>query len=517
MLAADEASPPATRRPAGPPALGTLRHLLLTLAIMLASIMQTLDMTIANVAVPHMQAGFGVNYESIAWVLTSYIVAAGIATPLTGWMSDRVGARPLFLWAVAGFVASSVLCGLSTSISQIVVWRVVQGVTGAFIGPLSQTVLLDINPPERHGKAMTAWGMGVMGAPIFGPVIGAILTEYYSWRWVFLINAPVGVVCLGLLAWLLPAKPLRPRSFDVFGFAMIAVAVSALQLMLDRGQQRDWLESTEIVIELSLAAAAAWLFVVHMTTAKVPLFPRPLLQNRSFVASVVLMGVTTMVMMTSLALMPSLLQDFYQLSIIDSGMLLAPRGAGIMATMLLTGRLLGRVDPRHLIVLGLGVMALGTWQMTSWTPEIDRSPILLSSLVQGLGMGFIFVPLNTIAFAAVPPPLRADAASMLNLIRNVGGSIGISVFVTIIGRQSQVNRAELAELVTPMSEWRLQGSLERLGRLQETAELGLLQAEIARQAAMIAYIDAFALLTWVALALLPLAVLLHRPQRPATR
>jgi DHA2 family multidrug resistance protein len=250
------------------PALHTANRPLLTIGVMAATIMQILDSTIANVALPHMQASLSATTDTITWVLTSYIVASAVAIPVTGWLADRIGSRNLFLWSVVGFVAASMLCGLAQSLPEMVAFRVLQGVAAAFMNPLSQTVMLDINRPSKQASAMSIWGMGVMVGPIMGPVLGGWLTENYDWRWVFYVNVPIGIGCFAILWTLLPSRPVVRRGFDLFGFTMLAIAISAFQLMCDRGQSEDWFQSWEVWIEGLVALSAAWMFVIHLASGR---------------------------------------------------------------------------------------------------------------------------------------------------------------------------------------------------------------------------------------------------------
>ena len=491
-----------------------VRHrALLTVAVMGASIMQILDTTIANVAIPHMQSALGATSETVTWVLTSYILASAVAMPITGWLADRIGRRELFLIAIAGFIIASMACGAAQSLEQMVAFRFLQGVFAAFIGPLSQSVMLDINPPERHARAMSIWGMGIMIGPILGPVLGGWLTEQASWRWVFYVNLPFGMLTLAMMWALLPATKKTSRRFDLFGFSMLALGLAALQLMLDRGAHADWFDSAEIWIECGVAVACLWMFVVHMVTARAPLFSRAMLNDRNLVTAMGFMIVVGVVMFASMALLPPMLQNLFGWPVIDTGLALAVRGIGILISMAVAGRLLGKIDPRLLVGTGLVVAAFSLWQMSHWSLAMGMEPVIVSGLVQGLGMGLIFIPLNTMAFATIAPHYRTDGSSLLNLFRSLGASIGISIVTTLLGVNIQKSHADLAAHVTNSSVSLLDPSTaDRFGIAGETA-LAMVNAEINRQAAMVAYIDDFWLMMWVTLATVPL-VLLLRPPKP---
>jgi multidrug resistance protein len=332
-------------------------RIIVTIGVMMAVLLQVLDTTIANVALPHMQASLSATQESINWVLTSYIVASAIALPISGWLADRVGRKRLLLISVVGFTVASLLCASAVALTEMVFFRALQGVSGAFIVPLAQATLFDINPREKHGQAMALFGGGVMIGPILGPVLGGWLTDNYNWRWVFLVNLPVGVICTFVMMRFMPKTETVKRNFDVFGFALLAIALGAFQMFLDRGEQKDWFESWEIIIELGLAMAAAWMFVIQIATSKHPLFERSMFKDRNFSTGLLFMAVTGILLLAGLALLPPLLQNMYGYSVLQSGFLTAPRGVGTLISMLMAGRLVGKVDSRLLV--GIGVTLMG--------------------------------------------------------------------------------------------------------------------------------------------------------------
>lgn len=484
---------------------------LLTAALMAAMVMQILDTTIANVALPHMQASLGATQESVTWVLTSYILASAVAIPATGWLADRLGARNLLLLSVTIFVVASVLCGIAPNLTAMVAFRTLQGIAGAFIGPLVQTVMLDINRPSEHAKAMSVYGMGVMIGPIVGPVLGGILTESLDWRWVFFVNVPLGALCLFALSVLLPRVPTKQRRFDLAGWVLIACALAALQLMLDRGQTVDWFEAWETWIYLGILIAAGWAFAVHIATAPQPLFPIPMLRDRNLVTGagfMVLVGATALSVM---ALMAPLLQGVYGYPVVDTGLLLAARGFGVLLTMFIAGRIAGAVDTRLVVGVGLVTTAASLYMMTGWTVVMDWKPFVISGFIQGLGLGFLFVPLNVLSFATLPPQYRTDATSLFNLARNIGSSIGISLATVVLARSIQINHAELGARVTPFSLPEDPTALSAYGTAGEGVLAGL-DAIVNREAAMIAYINDFWLLMLLTLAALPALLLLRRPK-----
>lgn len=486
---------------------------LITLSIMLATIMQVLDTTIANVALPSMTGDLGASQDTINWVLTSYIVAAAIMTPVTGWLADRVGKRELFLVSIVGFVISSMACGLAWSLPSMVGFRLLQGVFGAAIVPLSQTFLLDINPREKAGQAMALWGAGIMVGPIIGPTLGGWLTESYNWRWVFFINLPIGIIAvLGCTAWL-PRAARRIRRFDFFGFAMLSLGIGALQLMLDRGAEVDWFSAFEIWVYLFLTLTGFWVFVIHILGAEKPFLEPRMFADRNFATGLVFIFVIGIILLASLALLPPMLSRIYGYPVITTGLVMAPRGVGTMISMLIVGRLVRRVDARVLVTMGLALTAASLHLMTGFTPQMDDSLIIWSGVIQGLGLGLVFVPLSTVAFATIDPMFRADATSLFSLVRNIGSSIGISMVTVMLTRNTQINHAELSSFITPynpmvgqVSPEALQGSASALSQLDGMVNI---------QALMISYIDDFQLMMIITLAAMPLALLLRKPETGA--
>jgi DHA2 family multidrug resistance protein len=475
---------------------------MITLSIMLATIIQALDGTIANVALPHMQGSLSASQDQITWVLTSFIVAAAIATPLTGWLCDRFGQKNVFLVSVAGFTLASVLCGLSATLGEIVAARLLQGVFGAALVPLSQAVLLDINPREKHGSAMAVWGMGVMIGPILGPTLGGWLTDSYDWRWVFFINVPVGALAFyGIWKYIRPTAAARKMRFDAFGFATLSLAIGALQMLLDRGEQNDWFASSETWIEaIVLALSFAW-FAAHtaLTPAGQSFFNYRLLKNANYVSGLLFIFIVGLVLFATRALTPSLLQGLMGYPAQLAGMVTAPSGLGTMVAMMLVGRLVGRYDVRLLLALGFAITAFSLWQMSGYTLVLSTGDIIWPGVIQGLGLGLVFVPLSAATFATLSPEMRAEGTAIYSLVRNIGSSVGIALVQALLVRNTQTVHSALAERVV----------------VSDTAPdaLAMLNAEVTRQASMIAYVDDFWLMTLLTLAVIPLLLLI----RPAAK
>ncbi|HMN82515.1 MAG TPA: MDR family MFS transporter [Burkholderiaceae bacterium] len=484
---------------------------MITLSVMLATIIQALDTTIANVALPSMQGNLSASQDQIAWVLTSYIVAAAIATPLTGWLCDRFSQKSVLLVSVAGFTIASALCGLSGSLTEIVLARLLQGLFGASLVPLSQAVLLEINPPEKRGSAMAMWGVGVMVGPILGPTLGGWLTETYDWRWVFFINIPLGGLALyGVWRYIRHVPARRQMGFDSFGFATVTLAIGALQMLLDRGELNDWFSSTETWIEVVLFVVAAAFLVVHMATTPPDkaFIDYRLFKDRNFATGVSFIFVVGAVMYATRALLPPMLQGLMNYPVATAGLVTAPSGVGTMVSMFVVGRLVGRIDLRALLLAGFVTTAFSLWQMTGYTLELSQSDIVWPGLIQGIGLGLVFVPLSAATFASLPSASFAQATATYSLLRNIGSSLGISLVQTMLVRNTQVVHASLAEHVTA-DRLDLQGLPGAWGYdLQLPSGLEALNNEVTRQAAMIAYLDDFMLMFWLTLAVIPLLLLI---------
>ncbi|MCX7355512.1 MAG: DHA2 family efflux MFS transporter permease subunit [Alphaproteobacteria bacterium] len=490
------------------------RRVLITASVMAATLMQALDSTIANVALPRIQGSLLATQDQMSWVLTSYIVAAAITMPLTGWLAGRFGRKPVFLLSVAGFTVTSALCGIAVTLDQLVVYRFLQGVFGAGLVPLSQTVLFDINPPEHHGRAMSVWGTGVTLGPILGPVLGGWLTDNYNWRWVFYINLPVGVLAFfGIMAFLHDHKAHQHKAFDFVGFATLSLGVGALQLMLDRGELKNWFGSTEIVIEAVLMALGFYLFIVHTwTTKKHPFLSPGLMKDRNFVTGNVFIFMIGVVLYATLALLPPLLQNLMNYPVVTTGLVTAPRGIGSMIAMIVVGRLIGKIDARLIVAAGFGLCAFSLWQLMHISPQRDSSIIIWSGLIQGFGIGFAYVPLSTIAFATLGVDLRAEGTGLFNLLRNLGSSLGISVVQALLTENTQIAHAGLARNLVPgpLTDPMLQSHHFDVATPQGVMALNAL---VTKQAAMIAYIDDFKLMMIATLAILPLLLIIRGPKR----
>ncbi len=489
----------------------------LTVCIMMATVMQALDTTIANVALPYMQGSLSTTQDQINWVLTSYIVSAAIMTSPLGWMATRVGRKKLFIVCTAGFTVASMLCGVALSIEQMVAYRVLQGVFGAALVPLSQAVMLDIFPPAKRGSAMAIWGMGVMLGPIMGPTLGGWLTDSYSWRWVFFVNLPFGILTtLGLSAFMTETPTRRDVPFSWFGFLSLSLGIGALQMMLDRGEQLGWFDSPEIVAEAVLSVVGFYFFLADVFTSKRPFISVRIFLDWNFSIALVFMFLVGVILLATMALVTPFIQNLLGYPVLSSGYLLGTRGIGTFVAMFLVGRLSGKVDPRILIFIGLVLATASLWQMVGWSLDVSGRTIAINSVMQGFGLGFVFVPLNTIAFASLPGELRTEGAALWTLIRNIGSSVGISVVIAQLTSMVTVYRSQLVEHVTPFSDALHMPNAAVLSG-PGLPNLEMLEALVTQQAAAMAYSNDFLLMTLVSLSAFPLLALIRSPKAVAAR
>jgi MFS transporter, DHA2 family, multidrug resistance protein len=494
---------------AAPVAVPGLRRNMVTICAMTATIMQALDTTIANVALPYMQGTLSASQDQINWVLTSYIVAAAIMTAPVGWIANRFGRKRIFIVCSGGFTIASVLCGMAQDINQMVLFRLLQGVFGAALVPLSQAVMLDSYALHERAKAMSIWGMGVMMGPIMGPSLGAWLTETYSWHWVFFVNLPFGIfTVLGLIIFMDETKKDLSLRFDWFGFTALAIGIGSLQLALDRGEQLGWLESNEIVAEFIISAIGFYYFFAHSLTTDRPFVQFAVFKDKNFVGGCVFMAVMGLVLFSTMALSSPYLQNVIGYPIITAGLLLASRGCGTFVAMMLVGRMMRYIEARTLIITGLSLTCLSLFYMTAWTDQTGVPEIVTISIVQGFGFGLVFVPLSTVAFLTLPNHLRTDGTSMLTLMRNVASSIGISVVIAQLTEGTRRTYAILSQHVTPFNHAMQMPDVRSMIDMSTDKGRAMMDVMVNLQAQIIAFSHDYALVMIVTGCAIPLAIMI---------
>jgi MFS transporter, DHA2 family, multidrug resistance protein len=486
------------------------RYLVLA-SLMLATSIYATTMTIASVALPQIQGDLSASTEEIAWVITLNIVATAIATPPTGWIAARIGRKRLLLYSIAGFVLASLLCASATSLEELIVWRVLQGLLGAPLVPLSQAITLDTFPREQHGKATAIWSIGVMLGPILGPTVGGYLTDLYNWRYVFLVVIPFGVLSwFGTATFVQETERGRQSRFDFVGFLTLSIALAGLQLVLDRGQRLDWFDSREILGYAIAAGFGMYLFIAHSSTARASFIPLRIFADRNFSIGLLLMFVFGLLVFAPMVLIPLLLERYRGFPVTTIGFLLAPRGVGTMVAMLIVGQIVNRIDVRALLAIGFLGQTASTWMMAGFNLDVGMTEVFLANLLQGFGVGTLFVGLTVTTFATLAPELRTDGTAIFHLVRNIGSSIGVSSSVTVLARSAQINHAEMSQFVTQGNELARYGAIWPWDLATHTGLLAA-EAEIERQAGMVAFVNSFWLMTLISLASLPLLALVRRP------
>jgi DHA2 family multidrug resistance protein len=488
----------------------------ITAALMLATLMNTLDSTIANVALPHIQGSVSAAQDQITWVLTSYIIAAAIMTPLSGWLAQKIGRRRMLLISIASFTVASMLCGIATSLPEIVIFRLLQGIAGASTIPLSQGVMLDLFPLAKIPQVMAIWSSAVILGPIVGPVLGGWLTENYTWRWVFYINVPIGILAwVGLWLFMEADPGGRERPFDFLGFGALITFIVGFQLMLDRGPSQDWFDSKEIWFEAAAALVGLWMFITQTLTSREPFFHRDLARDRNFVATTVFGFFVGALLFSSSALLPTMMQNLMGFTVLESGYAQMPRGVGSLIAFLAVPVLLQRFGARPVLIVGLGLSAVALIQMSRFDLAMTAEPIQISGFIQGLGTGLMFAPLTALAYVTLAPIHRTEGTIVSTMVRSLGSSAGISILQAGVIRQSAAAHNALADRTIPSDP--VFAAAVPPG-MSPSTDLGLqaLNGEVTRQASMIGYDSMFTLMISMIVVMAPLLLLLRAPRAPPT-
>ena len=497
----------------------------IALAVTLATFMEVLDTSIANVALPHIAGSLSAGQDESTWVLTSYLVSNAIVLPLSGWLSSIVGRKNFYMGCVALFTISSFLCGLAPNLATLIICRILQGAGGGGLQPSEQAILADTFPPAKRGMAFAVYGMAVVTAPAIGPTLGGWITDNFTWRWIFFINIPVGILSILLTSRLIQDPPyfrrrkLGETKIDYTGLGFVALGLGALQIVLDKGQREDWFESN-FIVTLTIISAAALLFLIYWEwKQKDPIIDLHLFKDRTFAISNLLMFMLGFALLGSTLLLPLFSQTLLGYTAQEAGLSLMPGGFTIIILLPLVGFLLSRYTPRYLLLLGLCILAYSLFHMTGFNLQMNFREIATARVIQAAGMAFLFVPINTAAYAFLPRDKNNAASGLMNLARNIGGSVGISVVTTLLDRRTQVHQNYLArQLNSGNAEFR--SRIKALGLLLQSHGGGppgssptpyaIIQGTLIRQATMLSYIDCFFLLGVAILAMVPIVFLIKK-------
>ena len=492
-----------------------IRLTLITIALLLAPLIQVFDTSILSIALRQMQGSLSATQDQIAWVLTSYLIAVAITTPLWGALGQTFGRKPLLLISIAGFLVFSMFAARSTTLEEILVHRFMQGLFGASLIPLALSSLLSHYPRENISIAMGWWGIGIMFGPVFGPTIGGYIVEYYNWRWAFYINIPVCVAAFTMILFLVPRSTNRqPRKFNYYGFILLAITVASLQFVLDRGQRLDWFASPTIIILCLISAAALWMFIVNSLTSPTPFLDPAIFADKNYLSGIVLRVLFGIMLFGSLVLVPPFLQNQGGYTLLDSGMIMAPRGFGTMVAAMFVGRLVKVVDPRQVIVAGMTITAYTMWEFSQFTNDVDWTWVVTINFIQGVSFACFVIPVNTVAFSTLPENKRDVGTSFYALLNNIGRSIGIAILAGYLAAQSQASQAVLSANISPFNDYLRHFGLPDAVDAAELQGLAVLNRMVIQQAELIAYIGDFRLLALLIISCVPVVMLMGRPTMP---
>jgi len=483
-----------------------------TLAIMLSTTVVIMDINIAGIALPAMQGSLSANQDQISWVMTTYFMAQGVTMAATGWLAGRFGRKRLYVGALIGFAFCAMMAGNSATLEEIIIWRGLQGMFSAPVVPISQALILDLYPRERHSFALALWGSGVMVAPVLGPVLGGIITEEYSWRWVFYLSLPFAILGVtGTLVFIKEISRDLERRFDWLGFFCLAVMLACLQFTLDRGESEGWFNSDLILLMIGLIGLSFYLFVIHSMTTENPFISAGIIKNRNFMIGMIFMFLLGVLVMSINVIMPLFLQNVREFPVVTAGLTMLPRGLGTMFALILAGRLSGRIiDPRLVILIGFVCVAYSAWTLSNATTDVGYATFDIAGFFNGAGIGLVYVPLTTVSFWTLPVQYRTEASTLSSLIRNYGSGIGVSIVISCLSRTQKESQAFLAERISPFSEIISTPWLPELWSINSIRGLSALEAEINKQALSIGFLNDFNLILVGTLLAMPLILLISR-------
>ena len=497
------------------PAIGPFsksERIIITVPVLMAALLHSVNMSTAYVALPNIQGNLSATPDQVGWIITAFVVASAVGTVVTGWLANQLGRRRVFLWSIAAFTITSTLCASASGLEDLVFYRVLQGLVSAPLLPISQAIMLDTYPRRRHGFAMSIWSMGMILGPVLGPTIGAIMTEAHNWRWVFSVNIPLGIIAFIGIYFTLPEAEKRQDRLDWTGVSSLVIGVSALQLMLDRGQRLDWFQSPEIIIEAWAAALSFYIFIAHCSTARNPYITLTIFRDRNFIVGLALIFVFGLTVFSTMFILPVFLQTVQDYPVITAGWVLSARGLGTAIAMFSGGVLTDRFSAKKLILIGALCCSISQWLMTEWSSEVGMEEVIYLTVVSGFGMGMMWVTLTAVTFSTLSSNLRTEGAALFALIRAIGASIGTSVVVAILVRSSQVNYIELRNHINPYQEQLSPKGDIISWDLESTSGLFNLYHIVAEQAHIIGFLNSFLFSAAVVFIAIPLVFLLKTPK-----
>lgn len=507
-MSAAAAVPDPDDRPTG------LRLKVITISLILAPLIQVFDTSLMSISLKQMQGSLSATQDQMAWVLTSYLIALAVMTPLWGAISGTFGRKRLLLIAIVGFMCCSLASGTSDSLTEILVYRFIQGVFGAALIPLSQSALLSIYRREEFSIAMGWWGVGIMFGPVFGPTLGGYITEYFNWRWAFYLNVPVCLLAFVMITLMVPRQGQQTRKpFNYYGFIMLGIAVACAQFILDRGERLDWYSSPAIILLTLIGCAALWVFVVNSMTSSIPLVDPALFRDKNYMSGIVLRVLFGVFLFGSLVLVPPFLQNQGGYPLVDSGVVMAWRGFGSMCSAMIIGRILMYVDPRKVIFTGMTLAAVTMWQLAGFTQDIDKTVVYAVNFVQGIALSSFIIPVNSIAFSTLTPEQRDIGTSFYSLLNNMGRSVGIALLASYLARNTQQNTSILTEHVTIFNDGIRHAQMPEVWDLTTTTGLLAMQRVVHQQAELIAYINDFRLLAIIIVVCMPVVLMMRNPHQ----
>ena len=496
---------------ATPPEPDGINRAMITASVMVATTAIIMDMSIASIALPHMQGGLSANQDQVSWVMTIYFMMQGITMSATGWLAGRIGRKRLYIGTLIGFTVCSMLSGSADSIPEIMIYRGLQGMFSAPVVPISQALMLDSYPRERHASALAIWGMGVMFAPVMGPVLGGWLTDEYSWRWVFYVSMPFAALgVIGALAFIRETPRDRERQFDWLGFICLGLTLAGIQFLLDRGEVEGWFDSNFIIGIAAVIAIAFYMFLAHSLTTDNPFITRSIFTDRNFVLGLIFMFLLGVLVLSMNVIMPLFLQNSRGLPILTAALIMMPRGLGTLLGLVFAGRAANVIDPRAVIIFGFACVAYSAWMLAGFTNEVGVWDFAIAAFFNGIGIGAIWVPLTTVSFWTLPSHLRTEASTLTSLFRNYGSGIGISVVISVLSRSQATTHAHLAERASPYADAMQDPWLPSQWDIFTNDGLMALQAEISRQALAIGFLNDFNLIFYGAVFSIPLVMLMVR-------